>query len=195
LVLFAGHMVDRPDRAPQKMRFPRTAKAEATARAMIEGALRDEMTAEGGVSLGIAGGACGSDILFHEVCALLDIPTQLYLALPQSRFQVESVQHGGPDWVERYRLLCERVPPRVLQEDQALPRWLADKPGYDIWQRNNKWMMFNALALGAKHLTLIALYNREREPDGPGGTAHIVETAQEWGFKSIELDARKLLEP
>ena len=194
VVLFTGHMVDRPDRPPERMRFPRTAKTEAKALAMIEQAVRDEMTEQGGVTLGIAGGACGADILFHEVCASLGIPTQLYLALPQDRFQVESVQHGGPDWVERYRLLCERVPPRVLQQDKALPRWLADKPGYDVWQRNNQWMMFNALAIDAKHLTLIALYNRQREPDGPGGTADLVQTAQKWGFKAIEIDGRKLLE-
>lgn len=192
-VLFTGHMVDRADRAPDKTRFPRTAQAEATARAMIDQALRAEMAEPGGISLGIAGGACGGDILFHEVCADLGIPTQLYLALPQKAFQVESVQHGGPDWVERYQALCERVPPRVLQDDKALPRWLTDKPGYDLWQRNNLWMMFNALALDARRLTLVALYNREREDDGPGGTAHLVQTAQGWGFKAIELDGRRLL--
>ncbi len=194
-VLFTGHSVDAPDRPPEKARFPQTAKAEATARALIEQALRDEMAAADGVSLGIAGGACGADILFHEVCASLSIPTRLYLALPPDRFQVESVQHGGPGWVERYRALCERVPSRVLQEGKALPRWLADKPGYDIWRRNNLWLMFNALAIYPKHLTLIALYNREREPDGPGGTAHLVQTTRKWGFKTVELDGRKLLEP
>ncbi len=195
VVLFTGHMVDAPDRAREKTRFPRTAKAEATARALIERALRDEMAGGEGVSLGIAGGACGADILFHEVCASLGIPTRLYLALPRDRFQVESVQPGGPDWVERYRSLCERLPWRVLQDDKALPRWLADKPDYDIWRRNNLWMMFNALAIYPKHLALIALFNREREPDGPGGTAHLVQTAQKWGFKTVELDARALLEP
>ena len=162
---------------------------------MIEEALRAELAEPGGVSLGIAGGACGGDILFHEVCAALAIPTQLYLALPATQFQVESVQHGGPNWVERYRSLCERVPPRVLQDDKALPRWLVDKPDYDIWQRNNLWMMFNALALDSKRLTLIALYNREREADGAGGTAHLVDTTETWGFKTIELDGRRLLTP
>ena len=195
VVLFTGHMVDAPDRLPEKARFPRTAKAEATARVLIEGALRDEMAAPDGVSLGIGGGACGGDILFQEACASFGIPTQLYLALPPDRFQVESVQHGGPAWVERYRTLCERLPTRVLQDDKVLPRWLADKPDYDIWRRNNLWMMFNALAIHPRHLTLIALYNREQESDGPGGTAHLVQTAQRWGFKTLELDARKLLEP
>jgi hypothetical protein len=78
---------------------------------------------------------------------------------------------------------------------KELPRWLADKKDYDIWERNNLWMMFNALATDARHLTLIALYNRERDPDGPGGTAHLVNVAAnyKWGYKTVELDARKLL--
>jgi len=195
VVQFTGHMIDRADRAPDKARFPRTPEAEAMARALIEQALRAEMAEPGGVSLGIAGGACGGDILFHEVCASLGIETQVYLALPPDQFQVESVQHGGPAWVERFKALCERVPPRVLQDDKALPRWLTDKPGYDVWQRNNLWMMFNALALDAKRLTLIALYNREREADGPGGTGHLLGVTERWGFKSIELDARVLTTP
>jgi hypothetical protein len=192
-VLFTGHMVDAPDRPANKARFPRTPEAEATARRMIEAALRDEMNEEGGVSLGIAGGACGSDILFHEICESFAIPTQLFLALPEAKFQVESVNRGGPSWVERYLKLCQRVPPRVLAESKELPRWLVDKEDYDIWQRNNFWMMFNALASDARRLTLIALYNRDCDPDGPGGTAHLVHEASKWGFKILELDARELL--
>jgi hypothetical protein len=54
-------------------------------------------------------------------------------------------------------------------------------------------MMFNALAKDARRLTFIALYNRERDPDGPGGTGHLVDVASKWGFKTVELDARELL--
>jgi hypothetical protein len=193
VVLFTGHMVDQPDVAVDKSRFPPTAKAEAAAHGMIEAALRKEMAEQGGVSLGLAGGACGGDILFHEVCKALGIPTQLFLALPELKFQVESVNRGGAVWIERYRELCERVPPRVLMESKELPRWLSDKKDYDIWQRNNLWMMFNALAKDARRLTLIALYNSERDPKGPGGTAHLVEVASRSGFKTVEVDARQLL--
>jgi hypothetical protein len=193
VVLFTGHMLDAPNRAADKARFPRTPEAEATARRMIEAAVRSEMDQEGGVSFGIAGGACGSDILFHEICESLGIKTQLFLALPEDKFQVESVNRGGPGWVERYRKLCERVPPRVLAESKELPRWLVDKKDYDIWQRNNFWMMFNALAGDSRRQTLIALYNPDRDPDGPGGTAHLVNEASKWRFKTLELDARELL--
>jgi hypothetical protein len=54
-------------------------------------------------------------------------------------------------------------------------------------------MMFNAIATDARNLTLIALYNADRDADGPGGTAHLVRTAQDWGFKAVVLDARELL--
>jgi hypothetical protein len=193
-VLFTGHMVDAPDRPEDKMRFPRTAQAEAKARAMIESAVRQELNGHDSTMLGIAGGACGSDILFHEVCEQLGVATDLYLAVPEDKFQVKSVQRGGPGWVDRFRSLVKRVTPRVLQQAEPLPRWLTDKNNYDVWQRNNLWMMFNALATGSRDLTLIALYNAEREPDGPGGTRHLVEEASQWGFKVVELDARRLLQ-
>jgi len=195
VILFTGHMVDGPDRPPDKARFPRTAKAEAAARRLIETAVRAETRDEPGTVLGIAGGTCGADILFHEICEALHVPTELHLALPVDKYQVTSVQRGGPQWVDRYRLLCERIVPRVLQDAEALPRWLADMPGYDTWQRSNLWMMFNALVTHARRLTLIALYNPDRDPDGPGGTAHLIAEAQKWGFRSVQLDARELLEP
>jgi hypothetical protein len=185
-------MLDAPGRDKNKARFPNTPEAVAAARKMIEKVVKEEMNEDGGVSFGIAGGACGSDILFHEVCNALNIPTQLLLALPEAQFQAESVNRGGVDWVMRYQQLCQRVTPRVLADSKDLPRWLSGRKGYDIWSRNNLWMMFNALATQARNLTLIALYNREKDPDGPGGTAHLVNVAANWGFKTVELDARQL---
>lgn len=193
VILFTGHMVDAPGGAKEKMRFPPTAQAEAKARALILDAVKSELPGHEGSTLGIAGGACGGDILFHEVCQQLGVKTELCLALPEDKFQVTSVQRGGAGWVERYQALTARRVPSVLQQTEALPRWLTDKPDYDLWQRNNLWMMFNALATGSRYLTLIALYNREREPDGPGGTGHMVEESRNWGFKIVELDARELL--
>jgi hypothetical protein len=193
VILFTGHMIDTAGTATENMRFPPTPEAEEKARSMIEETVRKEVSGLEGSTLGIAGGACGSDIIFHEVCDRLKIRTELYLALPPEKFQITSVQRGGPDWVDRYRALNERRVPRMLQPMVGLPRWLSDKRDYDVWQRNNLWMMFNALAIGSRQLTLISLYNREREPEGPGGTAQLVEEATKWGFKSVELDARKLL--
>jgi hypothetical protein len=192
LVLFTGHMIDAPSRPKDKARFPRTKQAEDVARKLIAEALARE-SSNGKVSLGIAGGACGSDILFHEVCHSQGIETKLMLALPPDQFLATSVQHANADWVERYRRLCQRLPPDVMQQSRALPDWLADKRDYDIWQRNNLWMMFTALTFHAPNLTLMALYNPDLDPDGPGGTRHLLEEARTRDFKIVELDARALL--
>jgi hypothetical protein len=192
LVLFTGHMIDAPTRPKDKARFPRTANAEQIARRLITEALERE-SANGKVSLGIAGGACGGDILFHEACEAAGIKSQLMLALPPDQFLATSVQHGNADWVERHRRLRERVPFKVMQESRALPDWLAEKRDYDIWQRNNLWMMFTALTFHAPHLTLMALYNPELDPSGPGGARHLLDEARMRDFKIVELDARELL--
>jgi hypothetical protein len=190
VLLFTGHMIDAEQSKPP--RFPRTPLAESKARALIEEAVRGEAQ-PGERLLGFAGGACGSDILFHETCATLGVPTTLMLALPQDLFEVTSVQRGGAGWIERYRALCKRLNPRSLQQSEALPDWLVGKPGYDVWQRNNLWVMFHALATGATDLTLIALFNPDVDPRGQGGTADMVATARAHGFKPLELDARVLL--
>ena len=78
VLLFAGHMIDAPDR--KSLRFP--ADKESLARKEIKDAIVKEMNTAPGVSCGYAGGASGGDILFHEVCAELGIPTRLYLAIP-----------------------------------------------------------------------------------------------------------------
>jgi len=190
VLLFTGHMVDAEDR--KTPRFPRTAAAEATARRMIEEAIiREQQLQESGL-IGIAGGACGGDILFHEVCERLKISTRLFLAVPKDTFSANSVQHGGTDWVERFNRLCARVPPRVLQEKETtqLPNWLHGRHSYDIWRRNNLWMLFNALALDLP-LTLIALWD-QGPADGPGGTRDLVAQVRDRGQKIERLPAEQL---
>jgi hypothetical protein len=166
---------------------------------MIREAVGREKTLEGAPQgyqghgpwlVGIAGGACGGDILFHEVCAELGIPTRLFLAVTKDKFVDESVRHGGPVWVERFNRLCERVPPRVMGGSTELPVWLRSQKGYSIWQRNNLWMLFNALALD-RPLTLIALWD-QGPADGPGGTTDLVAQADDREQKVVRLEAERL---
>ena len=188
-LLFTGHMVDAQDRTTP--RFPPTPEAEAEARRIIREAIQHERSLEDGALVGIAGGAAGGDILFHEICQELEIPTQLFLALPAADFSRESVQHGGPQWVERFQRLCQRVPPRVLSDTPLQPIWLRGKKEYGIWQRNNLWMLFNALALDAERLTLLALWDKGAA-DGPGGTEDLVTQVEQRGYKWERLPAERL---
>lgn len=189
MLLFTGHMIDAPNR--NKPRFPNTQAAQDEARRMIREAVEAERHKNDGEVVGLAGGACGGDILFHEICAELGIRTDLYLALPPDQFAARSVQQGGPDWIERYQQLLKRSKPVILSQSDKLPHWLIGRKDYSIWQRNNLWMLFSALANNPNAVTLIALWNGEAG-DGPGGTGDLVAQTHQRGQKTIVLPAKGL---
>lgn len=188
VLLFTGHRVDAPGRSTP--RFPPAKESEA--RAMILDAVKKEKENPNGRLFGISGGASGGDILFHEVCEELGIPSQMYLVLPKSDYVKASVADGGPGWIERFNRLFDKFQPKILSDSDQLPRWLRAKKDYSIWQRSNLWMLHNALFLSQDHLTLIALWNGATG-DGPGGTEDMVKRAQDRGARFILLDARKLV--
>jgi len=188
VLLFTGHMIDAPGRA--EPRFP--ADKVEIAKQKIAEAVAAEQQIAGGIAYGIAGCASGGDILFHQVCEAMNIPTRIFLALPRELYIRASVAQAGPQWIEEFNRLVRARPVRVLCESKDLPRWLQDKPGYNIWQRNNLWNLHNALAAaGGENVTLIALWNGA-SGDGSGGTADMVQIAQERGAKAIILDTKKI---
>jgi hypothetical protein len=185
-LLFTGHMVDPPDR--EAPRFPPSAEPEA--RRMIHDAVAHEQNDEAGPVIGIGGGACGGDILFHEVCQELNVESQLYLALPPPQFIEASVRQGGSQWIERFSRLLARRPALVLAQTPELPSWV-QREHYSIWQRNNLWTLFSALSLDAPRLTLIALWDQGLA-DGPGGTEDLVRQVAARGHDVRRLPAEKL---
>ena len=182
-ILFTGHQIDAPGR--KEPRFPAT--MEGAARAAIRAAIERE-AAGGSIAMGIAGAASGGDILFHEVCLELGIPTKLFLALPPESYVQESVTPAGPDWVRRFWALLSRFPnPPVLQRDKNLPGWLKHCADYSIWQRNNLWLLNESLATGARNMTALILWNG-KAGDGPGGTADMIQIAKARGAETRVLD-------
>jgi tetratricopeptide (TPR) repeat protein len=194
--VFTGHRIDDDDRVAKGRgkRFPK--EMEGVARQAIKEAIAGELQRVGVKAVGIAGGASGGDLLFHEVCAELGVPTQLYLALPREEYIQESVQGAGKDWVVRFNKLYNTLKWRQLSDSKELPRWLRQKGDkYGIWQRNNLWILNNAIALdkkgGGTNLTLIALWNG-KAGDGAGGTEDMVEQAAKRGAATIILQTEKL---
>ena len=191
VILFTGHMIDKPDR--KEPRFP--ASEESRAQAAIEKEVRQLVEALPGPALGVAGGANGGDILFHEICASLKIPTRVLLTLPEGPFIAESVAGGGPGWIGRFNSLMTNHPGKnevqVLSGSKDLPSWMREPAGYDVWQRTNIWLLEEALASGAPNLSLIALWDR-KSGDGPGGTKDLVEQARKHGVNTILLDTTAL---
>jgi hypothetical protein len=187
VILFTGHRVDAPGR--RTPRFP--ADKEPVARAAIKQAVTREKERSGAVS-GIAGAASGGDILFHEICAELGIPTEVYLALPPGAYSAASVADSGPDWVRRFYELYSLHPSApILSDTESLPRWLTGKRDYSIWQRNNLWLLYEALARGPENVTVIALWNGQTG-DGPGGTEHMIGIARQRGARVEILDTNEL---
>ena len=187
VLLFTGHRIDSPKR--KKPRFP--ADKEDAARLAIKDEVEKELARVGGAVIGIAGGASGGDILFHEVCSELSIPTTLYLAMPRDEYVKESVQDSGPQWVNRFDELYNRLQRRELSNSKELPRWLQSKDDYTIWQRNNLWILYNAMACGSRYVTLIALWDG-KTGEGPGGTKDMVNKANESAANTIVVQAQKI---
>lgn len=190
VIVFSGHRVDAPDR--KSPRFP--ARAEALARRMIGDKVSALVQEAGGDAIGYAGAASGGDILFHEVCEELGVPTTVLLAGPRTDYVRESVQDSGPDWVRRYDAIVKKHGDAVrqLSDDLKLPRWLRSVRKFDIWAHNNLWTLHTAFVHGAAKVVLVALWNSE-PGDGPGGTEHMVGEVRQRGGRAEILDAKRLL--
>lgn len=190
-IVFTGHMIDAPGRA--EPRFP--AAMEPVARDAIRREVASLIEALPGPALGIAGGASGGDILFHEVCAELNLPTRVLLPLPEGPFIAESVAQAGPGWIARFGAVMkshsQKNDVQVLGPDEKLPDWMRAPAGYDIWQRTNLWLLEEALATAAPNLALIALWDG-KSGDGPGGTKDLVDVARNHGVNTMILNTTVL---
>jgi hypothetical protein len=175
-VLFTGHMIDAPDR--KVPRFP--AQAEGAARMAIRESALQLRDSGGTPMVGIAGGASGGDLLFHEVCEELGVATRLRLALPMDEFIATSVAPAGESWVQRFLMLVKQLGPanvRVMGENDGRKYEAAGS----VWARANLWMIEDAIALAPRR-TLLSLWDG-KDGDGPGGTEHLVTVAPNYGIR------------
>jgi MinD-like ATPase involved in chromosome partitioning or flagellar assembly len=187
-ILFAGHTVDGPGR--QEPRFP--PDAESAVRRRIEESVVAAKTGSTN-SVGIAGASAGADIIFHEVCLDLGVPSILCLPYPPQDYVSSSVQYAGSSWVGRfYRLVkvCDPNHLRILASSPELPAWLNAPSHSSVWQRNLTWMFANGMEEGRGDLRLLALWDG-RERVGFGGVSDFVHQAQARG---IQTDIISMLE-
>jgi len=188
VVLFTGHMIDAPGRVPQ--RFP--AKSEPSARALIADRLKQEISRTDGPVVAMASAASGGDIIFHEVARELGLERRLLLPLPADLFRNDSVSPAGPEWERRFDVLMREFPsPPFLARTDELPSWLGPRAAYNTWQRANLWMIYEALAVNAQHLTLLALWDGTTG-DGPGGTEHMIRLAKQQGASAVIIRTQEL---
>jgi len=189
VVLFTGHMIDLPGRVPE--RFP--TRSEASARTVIRDRLQQEIERTEGAVVGVASAASGGDILFHEVARDLKIERRLLLPLPPDLFRNESVSPVGSEWEKRFDVLMREFPSAsFLARTDELPTWLGARADYNTWQRANLWMIYEAVAIDAQHLTLLALWDGTTG-DGPGGTEHMIRLAKQQGASTVIIRTQDLV--
>jgi hypothetical protein len=184
-ILFAGHRLDSRDRAAPRFPAEMETRAGEAIREAVSGIVRSH-----GPARGIAGGASGGDIIFHEACSRLGVPTQLYLPMAQDAFVAESVAPAGADWVRRFESLVTRVP-RVFYRDGGAATQRPAGRATTIWERNNTWLLDEGLSGGAENLTVLVLWDG-RSGDGPGGTEDLVHAAERAGAEVVVVDANSL---
>jgi hypothetical protein len=190
VVVATGHRADAPSRPPPG-RFPNTSACVDKAKGWLREALQAEQTETAGTLYGIAGAASGVDLLFHEVCKELGIPTKVCLPIPIEAYRRESVADGGPDWVEKFNHFIAEHPPIILSDSDELPPWAAGIKDYGVFQRGNIWNMRDALLRPNADVTLVALWN-QNAGEGPGGTADMVKLAKSHGAKVREQNSDEL---
>jgi hypothetical protein len=188
LILFAGHRIDPPGRP--EPRFP--SERESKARQLIHEALSKLDQTHS--FMGLASAAPGADILFHEICAELKIPSTLCLPMPSEDYARESFEEFD-DWRSRYLDLTglERAI-LTLSDRVGLPKWLEGSKT-DSWERGNHWVMQMALTSGADKISLFAFWDGKGLSDARGGTAEMVRLARDAGNVRVNIiDAKKLLD-
>lgn len=182
VVVFAGHMIDRPDRPCP--RFP--GELEEAVAAAIRAKL-DELDA----GWGYASAACGADILFLEAVAERGGEITVVLPFDRERFVAHSVNlFPGAGWLTRFDRLLERPGTRlVVASEGAVEGGISHEyantftfglAGIRAWQ------------LGAE-LAPLAVWDGKPAGDGPGGTAAAVARWRAFGCDATVIDLAQIL--
>ena len=176
-LLFTGHMIDRPGRAHPV--FP--PGAEKYARMALLDSLAGIQWTQPGTTIGLAGGANGGDVLFHECCEELGIPTRVLLAMPAEEFEAASVAPAGSEWVKRFHALLHKrgLSLQVMPDGNGLGK----RATGNVWQRANLWMIEEAIRI-APERAVLALWDG-RTGGGPGGTEHFLLAARQHGMRLL----------
>jgi hypothetical protein len=173
-------MIDKKNR--KNPRFPASKEQEVKAKILMQ--LTEEKNTALNPLTGIAGGACGGDILFHELCDELEIHSELYLALPPAAYKRQSVSFAGKIWESRFDKLIKKHPTTIL------PKEIRYNKEKNIWAETNLWILGHVLKTG-QSMTLIALWDG-KTGDGKGGTEHMITKVQNKGGKIKIIDINKI---
>jgi class 3 adenylate cyclase len=181
VIVFVGHMIDRPDRS--EPRFPD--ELEKTVAKQIRAKI-DTLRP----GFGFSSAACGSDILFLE--AMLERGAEVSIVLPynEDEFVRDSVEVGpkAKKWRERFDRVLIRAARVVTASNQRL------EIGGVSYEFCNQ-LVLGLASIRRRQLdsTLVplAVWNG-KAGDGPGGAASVVANWRSLGHKPVIVDLPKL---
>ncbi len=180
VVVFSGHMIDRPKRAVP--RFP--PQFERTVYKAILKRLK-----ELNVGFGYASAACGSDILFLE--AVLEAGGEIHIMLPydKEQFAHDSVDIiPGSDWRARYEQLLDRAAQVLTASNNKMDE------GSVYYDYANLLLLGLAKKCAEQletDLVPMAVWDGN-QGDGFGGTATVIEHWREHGHTVEVIDPVKI---
>jgi class 3 adenylate cyclase len=173
VAVFAGHLIDRPDRSSP--RFPQT----------VEPAVRDAIDAKVAAlrpGFGYASAGCGGDILFLESLARIGAASHIVLPYNREQFRLDSVDFvPGSNWSQRYDQVLAGAAELVLASDHPIGGGMSYEYGFRL--------LDGAARVKADDLDsdLVCLALWDGQPgDGRGGTSSSVEHWQR-AQRTIEL--------
>jgi class 3 adenylate cyclase len=179
VVVFAGHLIDRPDRQPP--RFPPA----------LESPVRDAIAAKVAAlrpGFGYASAACGGDILFLESLARIGAASHVVLPYNRDQFRIDSVDIvPGSNWSERYDQALARAAEVVYASDHPIGGGMSYEYGFRL--------LDGAARVKADDLDsdLVCLALWDGQPgDGRGGTSAAVEHWQRAGRQIEVIDLAAL---
>ncbi len=181
VVVFAGHMVDRHDRATP--RFPPSLEP------MVKDAIR-RCLKKLNAGFGYASGACGSDILFHEV--MLELKGECYVILPyeRERFIKDCVEIDlSGNWGKR----LEKVIARAIDTQEVSKQ---SQMGNNVSYEFANLMVHGLASVRAEQLEIklvpVAVWDG-KSGTGVGGTAATVERWRRLGLHVEVIDLEEIL--
>jgi class 3 adenylate cyclase len=181
VVVFAGHMIDRDDRPVP--RFPPRLEP------MVKDALR-QCLSKLNAGFGYASGACGADILFHEV--MLERKGESYVILPyeKERFIKDSVEFvPGGDWRKRLdKVIAQAIDTQEVSKQPQI--------GSDVSYEFANMMLHGLASVRAEQLETrlvpVAVWDG-KSGTGVGGTAGTVERWRRLGLPVEVIDLQEIL--
>ena len=182
VIVFAGHMIDRPDRS--EPRFPNE----------LQNAVANEIhnkIHELKPGFGFASAACGSDILFLEEMLHADAEVSIVLPYGEEEFVRDSVDIiPDSNWRTRFERILSRAAHVITASTERL------EIGGVSYEFCNQ-LLLGLATIRCRQLdsTLVplAVWNG-KTGDGPGGAASVVENWQRFGYEPEIIDLAKLLD-